>query len=293
MGEVLVIGGTGTTGSRVAALLRAAGTPVRIATRKPDGRAGHVRFDWSDPATYGPAVDGAGAVYLVAPGGVTDPVAVVEPLLARALRAGVRRVVLLSASAVSEAATGLGALPRLVKASVPEWAVLRPSWFMQNLVGEHAVAHGIRTAGEIVTATGDGRVAFVDAGDIAGVAVRALLDVPAHDTDHLITGPEALSYADAAEIITAETGVPVRHRTVCPAEFAARFVATGIPVDFAALLARLDEDIRRGTEDRVTSTVHDVTGRPARSFRDFVTAHRGRFSGPPRAEQHLTVRLVG
>jgi uncharacterized protein YbjT (DUF2867 family) len=189
--------------------------------------------------------------------------------------------VLLSASAVPEAATGFGALPRLVRASVPEWAVLRPSWFMQNFVGEHPVAHGIQTVGEIVTATGDGRVAFVDAGDIAAVAVRALLDVPAHDADHLITGPEALTYADAAEIITAGTGTSVHHRPVGTAEVAARFVAAGIPADFAALLARLDEDVRRGAADRVTSTVQDVTGRPARPFREFVTANRHRFSGPP------------
>ncbi|GHH61428.1 NmrA family NAD(P)-binding protein [Lentzea cavernae] len=256
----LIIGGTGTTGSRLAALLPGA----RVGTRKPL-RDDHVRFDWDVPATFGNALEGVSSVYLMPPIGVVDPVPVVESLLARARL--VRRVVLLSSSAVPESATGMGALPALVRA-LPEWAVLRPSWFMQNFTGDHLVAAGVRD-GEIVTATGDGRVGFVDAADIAAVAARALTDPLPHNTDHLITGPEALSYADAAAIITEVTGKPVRHRSVGTAEMTER-IATAVPREFAALLAGLDEDIRGGAEDRVTTTVQEVTGRPPVSFRDFV-----------------------
>jgi uncharacterized protein YbjT (DUF2867 family) len=156
--------------------------------------------------------------------------------------------------------------------------VLRPSWFMQNFTGGHPVAAGIRERGEIVTATGPGRVAFVDAADIAAVAARALLDPVPHNTDHLITGPEALSYADAAAIIADTTGLTVRHRAVSTAEMTARLAATGLPPEYAAMLAGLDENIRNGAEDRVTSTVPDVTGRPARSFAEFISAHRDAFT---------------
>lgn len=258
--STLVIGGTGTTGSLLAALL----SDARAATRKPV-RPGQVRFDWDVPATFEGALDGVDRVYLIPPIGVVDPVPVVESFLARARH--VRRVVLLSSSAVPESATGIGALPALVR-TMPEWAVLRPSWFMQNFTGDHPVAAGVR-AGEIVTATGDGRVGFIDAADIAAVAARALLDPLPHNTDHLITGPEALGYADAAAIITEVTGKPVRHRPVTTGEMTERF-ATGLPREFAVLLAGLDEAIRGGAEDRVTTTVEDVTGRPARSFRDFI-----------------------
>jgi uncharacterized protein YbjT (DUF2867 family) len=258
--NTLVIGGTGTTGSRLASLLPGA----RIGTRKPV-LPDHVRFDWDVPATFEGALAGIDHVYLIPPIGVVDPVPVVESLLARARL--VRRVVLLSSSAVPESATGMGALPALVR-TLPEWAVLRPSWFMQNFIGDHPLAAGVR-AGEIVTATGAGRVGFVDADDIAAVAARALTDPLPHNTDHIITGPEALSYADAAAIITEVTGKPVRHRSISTAEMTER-IAEGLPRDFAALLAGLDEDIRGGAEDRVTTTVQDVTGRPAGSFRDFV-----------------------
>jgi len=256
----LIIGGTGTTGSRLAALLPGA----RVGTRKPQ-RDDHVRFDWDVPATFENALEGISSVYLIPPIGVVDPVSVVESLLTRARL--VRRVVLLSSSAVPESATGMGALPALVR-TLPEWAVLRPSWFMQNFTGDHLVAAGVRD-GEIVTATGDGRVGFVDAADIAAVAARALTDPLPHNTEHLITGPEALSYADAATIITEVTGKPVRHRSVGTAEMTDR-IATAVPREFAALLAGLDEDIRGGAEDRVTTTVQEVTGRPPVSFRDFV-----------------------
>ena len=274
---VLVIGGTGTTGSQVAALLRKQAATVRIGTRTPvTGDPEHVRFDWGEPATHGPVVAGVERVYLLAPPGVAEPGPLVEEFLAEAVRAGVRRVVLLSSSAVPDAGSGLGALPPLVRATMPEWAVLRPSWFMQNFVGQHAT--GIRERGEIITATGEGRVAFVDAADIAAVAARALLDPVPHNTDHLITGPEALSYAGAAAIITDTTGRIVRHRAVSTAEMTTRFVATGLSPGYAAMLAGLDEDIRHGAEDRVTPTVQDVTGRPARSFAEFVSAHRDAFA---------------
>jgi uncharacterized protein YbjT (DUF2867 family) len=145
---------------------------------------------------------------------------------------------------------------------------------MQNFVGDHPVATGIRADGEIVTATGAGRVAFVDAGDIASVAVHALLDPVPHNTNHLITGPAALSYADAAAIIGEATGRSVRHVSVGAAELVERLTRSGLPASFAALLAALDENISAGAEDRVTSTVAEVTGRPARSFVEFVAAHR-------------------
>jgi uncharacterized protein YbjT (DUF2867 family) len=265
--DVLVLGGTGTTGRRVVAGLRERGVPARIATRKP-GEPGQVRFDWADRATHLAALRDVSAVYLLAPIGEAEPARLVEPFLADALAAGVRRVVLLSSSAVAEDSPGLGELQRLVRAA-PEWTVLKPSWFMQNFTGEHLVAQGVRD-GEIVTATGDARVAFVDAGDIAAVAVRALTDPEPHNTEPVLTGPGAVSYAEAASIIAAHTGRPVRHRAVSTAEFAASLTASGIPAGFSLVLAALDEGIRRGAEDRVTPAVEEVTGRPARSFETFV-----------------------
>ncbi|MGW4796971.1 NAD-dependent epimerase/dehydratase family protein [Nonomuraea sp. NPDC004297] len=263
MSEVLVLGATGTTGSRVAAFLRARGVPVRTASRRPGA---HVRFDWARRATYAPALNGVSAVYLLAPVGVPDPVPFVEPFLEEAVRQGVRRVVQLGSSAVPEGAAGLGAVHSLVRSAMPEWAVLRPSWFMQNFTGASLALRELD--GEILSATGRSRVAFVDAGDIAAVAGHALTDARSHDTEHVLTGPEALSYDDVAALVTRRHGRPLCHRSVTVAELAAHFAARGLPADYAAVLAALDDDLRGGSEDRVTDTVERVTGRPPRAFRE-------------------------
>ena len=90
-------------------------------------------------------------------------------------------------------------------------AVLRPSWFMQNFTGQHAHALSIAEHGSILTATGSGRARFIDAGDIAAVAFRALTGERAPGTDLVLTGPEALSYDDIAAIMT-EVTAPGRRR---------------------------------------------------------------------------------
>ncbi|MFD8862826.1 NAD(P)H-binding protein [Streptomyces sp. NPDC059590] len=274
---VLVTGATGNTGSRLLPLLAARGARIRAAARRPAPAAGPhetVRFDWRDPATHAAALRGATHLYLIAPVAEAEPLSLVEPFLADAVRQGVRRVVLLSSSAVTAETPGLGSLHRLVQETAPEWTVLRPSWFMQNFTRDHPVAQAIRATGEIVTATGDARVGFVDAGDIAAVAARALLDERPHDTAHIITGPEAIGYGDAARIIAEVSGRAVRHVAVDTAALAGRLTDAGYPKEFAAMLAGLDEDIRRGAEDRTTDTVLRVTGRAPRSFRDFAVEHR-------------------
>ncbi|WJK32705.1 ergot alkaloid biosynthesis protein [Solwaraspora sp. WMMA2065] len=203
-----------------------------------------------------------------------DPVGQVGAFLDLAQDAGVRRVVLLSSSAIRTGNPGPGRLPTAVTDRFPEWAVLSPSWFMQNFVAEHH-HHGasIRRDGEIVTATGDGRVAFIDAADIAAVAVRASTDPVPHNTEHLLTGPQAHSYTEVAATVSEVAGRPVRHRTVDVDTMRRRLVGSGIPDGFAELLAGMDGAIAAGAEDRTTSTVADVTGRAPTSLRDFCTAH--------------------
>ncbi|MFH8489388.1 NmrA family NAD(P)-binding protein [Streptomyces longisporoflavus] len=270
----LVTGGTGTTGSRVATALAAQGTAVRIGSRTPAPDTDQVRFDWADPATHAPALTGADGVYLVPPIGDAEPSRLMVPFLERALDAGVRRFVLLSSSAIAEGDPGAGEVHRALRRLAPEWAVLRPSWFMQNFVTpSHPHAQSMRTADEIVTATGQGRVAFVDADDIAAVAVRALTDERPHNAAHLVTGPRALGYTDIAEVVSKVSGRAIRHRSVSVAELRERLASAGIPERFAAVLAAMDDGIADGSEDRVDPTVEQLTGRPARSFEDFAAEH--------------------
>lgn len=267
-GRTLVIGATGTTGSRIAEQLIAAGHRVKAASRRatPVPGAEPVRFDWGDPGTHAEALDGVDRVYLIPPLGDSDPASVMLPFLRQARAAGVRRAVLLSSSAVPEGGPAVGMVHQALPGLFDEWAVLRPSWFMQNFTGAHAHAESIRADGTILTAAGTGRVGFVDADDIAAVAVRALIDDRAPNTDLVLTGPEALSHDDIAAIVTEVTGRPVVHRRLAHEQQRDRLAAF-MPLEFATMLADMDHAIAGGAEDRTTGTVQLLTGRPPNGFR--------------------------
>ncbi|GHA66224.1 oxidoreductase [Streptomyces tauricus] len=273
---VLVLGATGTTGSRVVSRLTARGHRVKAAGRRatPVEGAEAVRFDWHDPATYEGALDGADRVYLVAPLDSATPADVMLPFLERARASGVRRAVLLSSSAIPAGGPAVGQVHQALPGLFDEWAVLRPSWFMQNFTGDHMHARSIRAEGVILTAAGEGRVAFVDADDIAAVAVHALTDVRAPGTDLVITGPEALSHTEVAAVLAEVTGRAVAHRPLSYEEMRDHLAAS-MPLENAAMLAGMDRANARGAEDRITDTVRRLTGHGPRSFRDHVLAAAG------------------
>lgn len=264
--RVLITGGKGKTGRRVASRLAAMGIDVAIGTRTPDGPR-HRRFDWADPSSAS-AFDGCDAVYLVAPTDRTDHLAVMQPLLQEAMGRGVRRFVLLSSSRLEPGGPMMGEVHAWLAKSASAWAVLRPSWFMQNFPeGPHAAT--IRDEGIIYTATGAGRVGFIDAEDIAATAAASLTAKTPLNSDVVLTGPEALSYDDIAAIITAALGRSVRHVSLDPAALAARLVAQSLPADYAEMLVGLDADIASGAEDYTTSGVDQMTRQQPTSFRTF------------------------
>ncbi|APU17426.1 MULTISPECIES: nuclear transport factor 2 family protein [Actinoalloteichus] len=273
-GRVLVTGASGTTGSRVAARLAARGLEVISANRAGIGPAGTVgtRFDWHDASTHPDALVGVDRMYLVAPGDDGDPQAVMLPFLKLARDAGVRRVVLLSTSVVAAGGPGPGIVHEAVAEIFDEWAVLRPSWFMQNVLGDHVHAQSIRADSVITTAAGNGRVGFIDADDIARVGVEALLSPTPLNTDLILTGPAALSYDDVAAILTEVSGLPITHVTDDADKLRVRFEAVGVNPMIATFLAQLDVAIAGGIEDRTTDTVLRVTGTAPRSFREFAAA---------------------
>lgn len=266
--RTLVIGATGTTGGRTAARLIAAGHRVRAASRQATPLLGAepARFDWYDPATHADALQGVDRVYLLPPPGDTDPASVMLPFLQQARTAGVHRAVLLSSSAIPEGGPAVGVVHKALPDLFDEWTVLRPSWFMQNFTGAHAHAQSIREHGTILTAASHGRVGFVDADDIAAVAVHALTNDRALNTDPILTGPEALSYDDIAALLTEVTGRPVTHHPQTYKRMRDH-LATQVPPEFAAILAGLDLSIAKGAEDRTTDTVQRLTGRPPQAFR--------------------------
>jgi uncharacterized protein YbjT (DUF2867 family) len=131
MGHILVTGGTGKTGRRVVADLRGRHIPCVAASRSASG-VGEVTFDWSDPVTWEYAIRDVDAAYLIAPMGMSDPASLMIQFIEVARLEGVRRFVLLSASILPAGGPAMGQVHQFLQSSGAEWAVLRPSWFMEN-----------------------------------------------------------------------------------------------------------------------------------------------------------------
>lgn len=273
MTTYLVLGGTGKTGRRLATRLAEAGHSVRSAARTPGPPAPGVEpvgFDWADEATHDAALAGVEGVWVIPPALSTSHAPQVGGFAARAAAAGVRRLVLLSARGVDAGGPNplIDAEHALAASAGPaQWSVVRPSWFAQNFT-ESFFAPGIAD-GVVVAPTGDGAEPFIDADDIAAVAA-ALLTTDGHGgRAYDLSGPQALTFAEVAEVLTGVLGRPVRHVDLPVQEWAQGAVAGGIPADYAELLGHLFTVIRDGHDAYVSDGVQQVLGRPASSFADW------------------------
>ena len=261
----LVLAGTGKTGSRVAGRLTKLGLSVRTAART---RA-DVRFDWDDPATHRPALQGVDRVYLVAPVMRTNFAGQVSNFLDLAEAAGVRHVTYLSAFGADQAPPQIAhravELDLMSRGSVTH-SILRPAWFMQNFSETF-----LRPIDGVITVpTDDGAEAFVDAEDIAAVAAATLANPGAHDgAQYAPTGPQALTVSDAADIIADVTGQPAKHYDIDRQAWIDATVAAGVPAQYGETLRWLTETIASGHGSRPNGDVHNVTGAAPASFAGF------------------------
>lgn len=273
---VLVLGATGKSGRRLVPLLEARGVTVRAASRHASPQ--HTLFHWDKPETHQAALEGVDAIYVIGPDFVEDPSNVMAPFLDRAKQLGVKRVVAVSSLGVGfphePEDSGRRKVERLVTNSGMEWTLLRPGGFSQNF-SESFFLPGILHADTVATATGDGAVAFVDAEDIAGVAAAALTEQGHAQAIYPITGPQSLTFAQAAAVISKATGREISHRNISSDEFAAILQGGGVPADYAAVVVRDQEAIREGAGAVVTDTVERVTGRPPVAFEAYAMRAAG------------------
>jgi uncharacterized protein YbjT (DUF2867 family) len=266
MQNILIVGGAGKTGRRITRRLRAAGRAVRTASRT----GGDIAFDLADPATWAPALEGVKAAYVVEPD-LRASGDRIPRFVAEAVAAGVRRLVLLSAGGVGEADDRhpLKTAEQSVRASGLDWTILRPDWFSQNF-SEGPWLPGV-LAGTLSLPAGEGRTPFIDAEDIAEVAAAALTEDRHRGRIYQLTGPRAISFGEAADLIGKVTGRTIRYTDVAPEAHIESQVANGIPPDIARLLTGIFVAIRDGSATDPTNGVERALGRPARPFEDYVT----------------------
>jgi uncharacterized protein YbjT (DUF2867 family) len=255
----LVLGGTGKTGRRVAARLGARGLPVRVGSR-----SGQPPFDWSDQSTWRPVLQGVRAAYIPYPDMVTAGATKATRAFAElAIEHGVTRLVLLTGRGEDEAQRA----EREVQDSGADVTIVRGAWFMQ-IFSEDYLLDPIR-AGEVVLPAADGQLdPFVDADDIADVAVAALTE-PGHVGQvYELTSPRLLSFPETIAEIAKASGQDIAYVPVSVEEYAAAAAEQGVPAELVDFVAYLFSDVL-GNNAYVTDGVERALSRPPRDFTDY------------------------
>ncbi len=292
---ILVTGATGRVGYRLMEALRDAGADatamVRVAARAADlpGTPRHVVGSFDDP----PPADvlrGFDRVFLLSP--AIREQAELETVFIDALVAAGHRphVVKMAADGFEDPGCEVRFMVshrqvalHLDAAGLPA-TYLAPALYMENLL---AAADTIRADAMISVPAGQGRVGFVAATDVAHVAARVLTGQRHDETRghegaaYVLTGPEALGYADVAERVSAVFGRQVDYEDQPPARTRELLLAGGMTPWQADGNLELFEWIREGGADTVTGTVREVTGQDPRPVQTWLSDARARFTGPP------------
>ena len=256
---ILVLGGTGKTGRRVVQRLEARGLPVRVGSR-----SGEPPFDWDEPSTWATVLEGVGSVYvshhLDAIPGAAETVGSFADL---AVRSGVPRLVLMSGRGEEEA----DRVTQAVRDSGAELTVLRSTWFAQNFSEEFWRDHVV--SGEVALPGGDTPEPFVDADDIADVAVAALTDDRQIGEVYELTGPRLLTFAEAVLEVSRALGREIRYVPISIEDFAGAAAEQGVPSEVVEMLTYIFGEVLDGRNAHLADGVQRALGREPRDFSDY------------------------
>src|SRR3989475_7590081 len=281
---IVVTGATGHVGSELVRLLSAKNVSVRALTRDPRRARSMRGVDWvrgdlADADSLPRLFRGADRMFLLTSNSDDMRALQVNSIVA-ARAAGVAHVVkgsALGASDHSKSPIGKAhyEVERALQESGIAWTILRPHVFMQNFLD---IAPTIAREGRIRSPSGDGRIPFIDARDIAAVAAVALT-APGHEgKKYVLTGPEALSYGDVARIIGKAVGRPVEYVAESPEEAPERLVPPGGPLLASARpLAPSAYQRAGGPPAEISKTVEEILGRPPPTFARFVQDYASGF----------------
>jgi len=269
--NTLVLGGKGKTGSRIVAMLQEMEWPVAVGSR-----TGDRVFDWENSATWKDALEGIHTVYVAYYPDLAVPGAVdcIRVFTSIAIACGIQKIVLLSGRGEAEAQ----ACENIIMASGIDWTIVRASWFFQNF-SEGYLLEPIQ-AGHVALPVGDVPEPFIDAEDIAAVAVAAITGDGHHHQVYEVTGPRLLTFQEAIATISKETGRPIVYEQIPMEAYTAMLREYQVPEDFIWLITYLFTEVLDGRNAHLSHGVEAALGRPATDFTDYVkrTAARGVWS---------------
>ena len=260
--NILVIGGTGKTGRLVVENLEQFGHNVRVG-----GRNSSPAFDWDRPETYAAALKGMDRAYIVFYPDLAVPGArdAIKALTEAALSEGLEKVVLLSGKGETEAE----ACEEIVANSGLNYTLVRASWFNQNF-SEGAFKDYV-LAGHLALPMPEAKIPYTDTKDIADVVTAVLLDDSFNGKTVTVTGPEKLTFAEVAGIISKKLGRNVQYLPITMTEFRAGLTAAGLPEAVIWLLEYLFTEVLGHSENQtISNDVEKILQRPPITFEEYV-----------------------
>ena len=260
---ILILGGTGKTGRRVAERLKAKGYSVRIGSR-----SAQPAFDWDNEESWKAALEGVTAAYITYAPDLAMPGAkdAIQGFVDLAKAQGVQRLVLLSGRGEEEAQ----ACESIVQASGLEWTIVRASWFHQNF-SEGAFIDMV-LSGTITLPAGEQLEPFVDVDDIADVAVAAFTEDHHQGEVYEVTGPRLMTLSDVAADLSIATGRDIRYVDVPHEAFVSEVANSGAPKDVVWMLDYLFSTVLDGRNAYLSDGVQRALGRAPKDFADFARA---------------------
>jgi len=258
--KILVLGGKGKTGRRVAERLTKLGKAIRIGSRseKPP-------FDWENPQTWTGALDGMDTVYITFQPDLAVPSALeaIEGFTSRAVNNGIKKMVLLSGRGEKEAQV----CEQVVMNAGVDWTIVRASWFNQNF-SESFFLDPI-LAGHVALPRGEALEPFVDADDIADVVVESLLHDMHVGQTYELTGPRLLTFEQVTAEISKVTGRDIKFESLTMDEYTKMLREYQVPEDYIWLINYLFTEVLDGRNSSVTNDIEKVLGRKAKDFAEY------------------------
>jgi uncharacterized protein YbjT (DUF2867 family) len=271
--NTLVIGASGTVGSELVKLLKAAGHSVKSATSKAAKDPGKVHINLGTGEGVKEAFEGVDQAFFLSPPGFADHYKILSPLIHEAKRRGLKKVVLMTAlGANADANSPFRRAEVELEKSGLNYNIIRPNWFLQNF--NTFWIHGILAQSSIALPAGNAKVSFIDARDISAVAARLLTSDDLNNQAFDITGPEAVDHNDVAHAISASAGKKITYQNIEPSVLKNGLVAAGLPVDYVDFLLLIFGFLREGYNAGVTDGVLKVTGKKPRSLQNYAVEYK-------------------
>lgn len=259
--NIVVIGGTGKTGRRVAQNLKESGYNIRVV-----GHKTNPALDWENPETYDAVLEGMDRAYIVYYPDLAVPGSrdAITALTEKALAAGLKKVVLLSGKGETEAE----ACEDIVANSGLDYTLVRASWFNQNF-SEGAFVDFVLD-GVVALPMPEARIPFVDANDIADVVSKVLVDDSYNGQTITVTGPQMRTFEEVVEIMAEAADKQIEYIPISIEEFKEGMRKAGLPDSYVWLFGYLFKEVLGNPENQeVSNDVEKVLGRKPIDFSEY------------------------